>query len=138
LFSDDIVFETTVPTLGTIILNGKKPFRAFVDDRYVKPGKTSTAVRRHTMGNVHVASQTPTTAKVRTYMLISSVPAADKLNILTTGTYNANLEKRNGKWTITRWYIECDAPLAPSALPEGFSEAEVKFIPDPRAPAPAK
>ena len=66
------------------------------------------------MGNVHVASQTATTAQVCTYMVISNVPAADKLQILTSGTYNATLEKRDGKWTITRWYIEADAPLAPS------------------------
>ena len=88
------------------------------------------------MGNIHVASQTATTAKVRTYMLISTVPAADKLNILTTGTYNGSLEKRNGKWTITRWYIEADAPLAPSKLPQGYPESELKYIPDPRTPAP--
>jgi hypothetical protein len=62
LFSDDVVFETTVPTIGTSILNGKKAFRAFVDERYVKPGKTSTAVHSHTMGNVHVSAQTATTA----------------------------------------------------------------------------
>ena len=138
LFSDDVSFETTVPTLGTIILKGQKPFRAFVDERYIKPGKTATAVRRHTQGNIHVASQTATAAKVRTYMLISSVPASDKLNVVTTGTYNANLEKRNGKWTITRWYIETDAPLAPSKMPEGFSADEIKFIPDPRAKAEKK
>jgi hypothetical protein len=69
-------------------------------------------------------------------MLISSVPAADKLNILTTGTYNANLEKRNGKGTIARWDIEADAPLAPSKTPEVFSETEIKVIRHPRAHGP--
>jgi acetoacetate decarboxylase len=136
LFSDDLVFESTTPEIGTAITKGKKAFMALVDERYIKPGKTSKAVRRHTMGNIHVASQTATTAKVRTYMLISNVPAADALHTLTTGTYNANLEKRDGKWTITRWYIEADAPLAPSKLPEGFSEAEVKWIPDPSTVMP--
>jgi hypothetical protein len=135
LFSDDISFEATTPTLGTFIVKGKKAFRAVVGERYTGTA-TVIPVRRHTMGNIHVASQTATTAKVRTYMLISTVPAADTLNILTTGTYNANLEKRNGKWLITRWYIEADAPLAASKLPEGFPESEVKFIPDPRAAAP--
>jgi hypothetical protein len=134
LFSDDFSFEATTPTIGTVIIKGKKLFLALVNDRYLKGAPTSTAVRRHTMGNIHVASQTATTAKVRSYMLISSVPAADKLNILTTGTYNADMEKHNGKWTITRWYIECDAPLAMSQIPEGFPESEVKFIPDPRSP----
>ena len=114
LFSDDVVFETTTPELGTVLIKGKKAFMALVDERYILPGKTSKGVRRHTHGNVHVAEQTATTAKVRTYMLISSVPAADQLHVLTTGTYNANLEKRDGKWTITRWYIEVDAPLSPS------------------------
>jgi hypothetical protein len=41
------------------------------------------------------------------------------------------------KWTITRWYIESDAPLSPSKLPEGFGDA-VKYIPDPRAKAEKK
>jgi len=136
LFSDDLVFENTTPEIGTAITRGKKAFMALVDERYIKPGKTSKGVRRHTMGNIHVASQTATAAKVRTYMLISSVPAADHLHVLTTGTYNADLEKRDGKWTITRWYIEADAPLAPSKLPEGFSESEVQWIPDPSTVLP--
>jgi len=131
LFSDDIEFVNTTPDLGTVISHGKKIFRQIAQDRYIEPGKTSIAVRRHTMGNVHVVEQTATTAKVRTYMLISNVPAADKLHLLTTGTYNANLEKRKDRWVITRWYIEADAPLSPSKLPEGFSESEFKWIPDP-------
>jgi hypothetical protein len=131
LFSDDVEFVNTTPELGTVISHGKKVFRQIAEDRYIKPGKTSTAVRRHTQGNVHVVEQTPTSAKVRTYMLISNVPAADKLHLLTTGTYNANLEKRNDRWVITRWYIEADAPLAPSNLPEGVTESEFQWIPDP-------
>jgi len=131
LFSDDIVFETSVPELGTITVYGKKKFREMVYHRYIVPsqGPTKETVRRHTMANVHVVDQTPKVAKVRTYMLISKVPHADKLKMLTTGTYNATLEKRNGKWTITRWYIECDAPLAPSKFPSG---KDVKYTPDPR------
>lgn len=136
LFSDDIEFENTTPELGTVITRGKKVFKQMADDRYIQPGKTSTAVRRHTQGNVHVVEQTPTTAKVRTYMLISNVPRADKLHLLTTGTYNANLEKREGRWVITRWYIEADAPLSPSKLPEGVSESEFQWIPDPSTAIP--
>lgn len=144
LFSDDVAFENSTPELGTVLIKGKAAFKDLVNTRYVIPGKNSKGVRRHTQGNVHVAEQTPTTAKVRTYMIISSVPAADHLHILTTGTYNANLEKRDGKWTITRWYIEVDAPLSPSKLPEGFPESEFKWIPDPytflpgAAPGPTK
>jgi hypothetical protein len=129
LFSEDVVFETTMPEAGTIITHGKKVFQEMVLERY---GKTSTAVRRHTQGNVHVAEQTATTAKVRTYMLISTVPAADKLQLLTTGTYNAELEKRKEQWVITRWYIEVDAPLARISMPEGLSKEEIQWIPDPR------
>jgi acetoacetate decarboxylase len=131
LFSDDASVEVTTPTLGTIIVKGKG-FREFVNLRYIVPSVGSSAVRRHTMGNVHVAEQTATTAKVRIYLFISSVPKADHLNIMSSGTYNATLEKRNGKWVITRWYIECDAPLAPSPIPEGVSAAEMQLIPDPR------
>jgi hypothetical protein len=132
LFSEDVVFENTTPEIGTVISHGKKVFRELFGERY---GKTSTAVRRHTQGNVHVAEQTATTAKARTYMLISTVPAADKLQVLTTGTYNADLEKRKGQWLITRWYIEVDAPLAASSLPEGFSKEEFQWTPDPRRTA---
>jgi acetoacetate decarboxylase len=136
LFSDDFSFETTVPEIGTVLIKGMKAFKVFIDDRYIKPGKTSKGVRRHTQGNVHVAEQTATTAKVRTYMFISSVPAANELHVLTSGTYNANLEKRDGKWTITRWYIEVDVPLSPSPLPVGFTESEFKWIPDPTTAMP--
>jgi acetoacetate decarboxylase/predicted SnoaL-like aldol condensation-catalyzing enzyme len=131
LFSDDIIFESTTPDLGTIHIEGKKAFKAFVADRYFrKPGQKLHTVRRHTQGNIHVAKQTATTAEARTYMLISKVPQADYLKTLTTGTYNVSLEKRNGHWTITRWYIECDARLAPSKIPEGF-EKEITWTPDP-------
>ncbi|RYZ36435.1 MAG: hypothetical protein EOP49_32590, partial [Sphingobacteriales bacterium] len=136
LFSEDVVFENSTPELGTVIIKGMPAFKDLVNSRYIIPGKGSKGVRRHTQGNVHVAEQTDVTAKVRTYMLISSVPAADHLHVLTTGTYNANLEKRDGRWTITRWYIEADAPLAPSPLPEGFSEDEFKWIPDPSIEMP--
>ncbi len=77
------------PSWAHSFAEARRVFRQVVEERYIKLGKTSTAVRRHTQGNVHVTEQTPTTAKVRTYMLISSVPSADKLHILTTGTYNA-------------------------------------------------
>ncbi len=129
LFSDDLVFETTTPEIGTVISRGKKVFQEIFGERY---GKTSTAVRRHTQGNVHVAEQTATTAKVRTYMLITTVPAADKLQVLTTGTYNAELAKRKDRWVITRWYIEVDAPLLMSSLPQGLSKEQFQWIPDPR------
>ena len=131
LFADDLVFETTVPGLGTIISHGIAAFKAIIDIRYIQPGKTSTAVRRHTMGNIHVAQQTSTMAEVRTYLFISVVPNADRLEILTSGTYNATLHKRNGRWIITRWYIELDAGVKPSAMPTGFGD-KIRFIPDPR------
>ena len=130
LFSDDISFETTVPTLGSIIIKGQEAFRAFVDIRYIQPGLTSKGVRRHTQGNFHVTEQTATTAKARAYMTISSVPAGDHMHDVTTGTYNANLEKRDGKWTITRWYVETDAPVNPSAVPPGFDD-KITAIADP-------
>jgi hypothetical protein len=136
LFSDDIAFENSTPELGTVLIKGMAAFKDLVNTRYIEPGKTSKGVRRHTQGNVHVAEQTATTAKARTYMLISNVPAADRLLTLTTGTYNADLEKRDGKWTITRWYIEADAPLSPSPLPEGFPEDEFRWIPDPSLKMP--
>ena len=63
LFADDFTFETTVPELGTVIIKGMKPFRAFINERYIEPGKTLKSVRRHTQGNYHVVSHTPTTAK---------------------------------------------------------------------------
>jgi hypothetical protein len=137
LFAPDALVEVTVPTLGTIIVKGEG-FREFTNLRYVVPAVGSTAQRRHTMGNVHVTEQTATTAKVRSYMFISTVPKADKLNILTSGTYNATMEKRNGKWLITRWYIQADAPLNPSPIPQGVSADEMKLIPDPRLSAGAR
>ncbi len=119
LFSDDILFQATVPCFGTIEAKGMEAFRAFTDMRYRGPGsEQNTKVRRHTMGNVHVAEQTATTAEVRSYMLISAAPADGQLISHTTGTYNASLKKRDGRWTITRWYIEVDLGLkgSPCAL----------------------
>jgi hypothetical protein len=137
LFSDDVVLEGTTPCIGSVTIRGKQAMRAFTDLRYLEGGAT-TAMRRHTMGNVHVAEQTATTAKVRSYLLISAVPAADKLNILTTGTYNATMEKRNGRWVTTRWYIETDAPLKASPMPAGVPAGTVTAIPDNRPECQAK
>ncbi len=133
LFADDVVFETTTPCFGTIIAKGKKAFQGVVDLRYRGPGsEKNTTMRRHTMGNVHVARQTKDTAEVRTYLFISSAAANGEFKVLTSGTYNATLKKRDGKWTITRWYIEVDAPLSASALPEGNVGKNITFIPDNR------
>ena len=129
LFSEDISFEMTAPTIGTIIIKGQKPFRAFIDNQVIKPRITSSTVRRQTMSNIHVALQTATAAKARSYMLLSRVTARNTLVPLTTGTYSINLEKRDGKWTITRCYIETDGFLASRNLPEGFTTSEVQFIP---------
>jgi len=134
LFSDDVVFESTVPCFGTVRAKGKKAFKAFTDLRYRGPGsEKNTTMRRHTQGNYHVAKQTKDSAEVRTYMLISAAPAEGGFKVLTSGTYNATLKKRNGKWTITRWYIEVDAPVKSSAIPEGAASKDMEFIPDTRA-----
>jgi len=134
LFSDDVLFESTVPCFGTIRAKGKEAFKKFSDMRYRGPGsEKNRTVRRHFMGNLHIAEQTETTAEVRTYMQISAAPPADqggKYTPLTSGTYNASLEKRDGKWVITRWYIEVDSPVNASAIPEGLSSKELQFIPD--------
>jgi 3-phenylpropionate/cinnamic acid dioxygenase small subunit len=133
LFSDDVLFEGTVPGIGHIIANGKPGFQAFTDLRYRGPGSSkNTTVRRHTMGNVHVAEQTDTTAEVRTYMLISAAPASAPFKAVTTGTYNASLEKRDGVWTITRWAIEVDMAVKGSPAPKGLKEEIFKIIPDVR------
>jgi len=129
LFSDDILFETTAPCFGTIRVKGKEAFKRFVDIRFGGPGsETNRVAHRHTMGNVHVAEQTDTTAEVRTYLLISNAFPDGHFQVFTSGTYNVSLRKRNGVWTITRWYIETDAPVPPSEINiEG-----VEFIPDDR------
>jgi 3-phenylpropionate/cinnamic acid dioxygenase small subunit len=127
LFSEDILFETTAPCFGTIRVKGKEAFKRFVDIRFKGPGsETNRVAHRHTMGNVHVAAQTDTTAEVRTYMLISNAFPDGKFQVFTSGTYNASLRKRNGAWTITRWYIETDAPVPPSKV----DIPGVEFIPD--------
>ena len=106
LFSDDVSFEIATPAPGTLVINGKKPLRDYVEDRFIKNAAFYAALRRHTMGNIQVASQTEMTANVRSYLHIAGVTAADQWSVFTTGTYNADLERRSGKWIITRWRIE--------------------------------
>jgi 3-phenylpropionate/cinnamic acid dioxygenase small subunit len=133
LFTDDVVFETSTPCIGTLSAYGKKAFKAFADLRYRGPGsEKNQTMRRHTMGNIHVAKQTKDTAEVRTYLFISSAAPDGTFKVLTSGTYNATLKKINGKWKISRWYIEIDAPLAPSPMPEGEILKSFKFTPDTR------
>jgi 3-phenylpropionate/cinnamic acid dioxygenase small subunit len=130
LFSDDILFETTAPCFGTVSVKGMKAFKKFVNIRFRGPGSETNAVaHRHTIGNVHVASQTDTTAEVRTYLLISNAHPDGSFYVFTSGTYNASLRKRNGRWTITRWYIETDAVVPKSEIPD---DPNIKYIPDNR------
>jgi len=130
LYSDDIVFETTTPCFGTIRTVGKKAFRKFVDVRFRGPGSESkNFAHRHTMGNVHVAYQDKSRAEVRTYMLISDAFPDGKFNVFTSGTYNATLEKRDGRWIITRWYIEVDGTVPKSSIPKMDG---IEYYPDNR------
>ncbi len=132
LFSDDMVFETTVPCFGTVKAKGKKLFKAFFDARYRGPGaEKNTTMRRHFQGNYHVVSQTKDKAEVRSYMMITAATPDGAFKPITSGTYNATLEKRDGRWTITRWYIEVDAPVSSSPVPEEPIEG-FTFIPDDR------
>ena len=105
LFSDDVSFEIATPGPETLIIKGKQPLRAYIEDRFIKKAAAWAALRRHTMGNVQVVSQTETTANVRSYLHIAGA-AADQWSVFTAGTYNADLERRGGKWIITRWSIE--------------------------------
>ena len=131
LFSDDIVFETTTPCFGTIRTVGKKAFRTFVDVRFRAPGsENKNFAHRHTMGNIHVAYQDKTRAEVRTYMLISDAFADGSFKVFTSGTYNATLQKRDGAWVITRWYIEVDGVVPKSTIPKIDG---IEYIPDNRA-----
>jgi len=112
---------------------GKKAFKAFANLRYRGPGsEKNKVVRRHTMGNIHVTKQSKDSAEVRTYLFISSAAPDGTFKILTSGTYNATLKKIDGHWKISRWYIEVDAPLSPSPLPEGDVLKSIEFTPDTR------
>jgi 3-phenylpropionate/cinnamic acid dioxygenase small subunit len=106
LFSDDISFEIAAPTSGTLVIKGKEPLRDYIEGRFIKNAASYAALRRHTMGNIQVVSQTEMTAHVRSSLHISNAAATDQWSVFTTGTYNADLERRSGKWIITRWYIE--------------------------------
>jgi 3-phenylpropionate/cinnamic acid dioxygenase small subunit len=128
MFADDVSFETTVPCFGNLVATGKPAMKAFVNERY-PVNKPSTTMRRHYMGNVHVAEQTATTAEVRTFMLIAKATPDGTFTPATSGTYNARLAKRDGSWTITRWYIEVDTPVRVSEIPKG-QEGAITFIPD--------
>jgi len=130
LYSDDIVFETTTPCFGTIRTVGKKAFRKFVDVRFRGPGsENKNFAHRHTMGNMHVAYQDKERIEIRTYMLISDAFPDGSFNLFTSGTYNATLKKRDGKWVITRWYIEVDGTVPKSSIPKMEG---IEYIPDPR------
>jgi len=119
LFSNDVVFETTTPCFGTIRTIGKKAFRKFVDVRFRGPGsENKNFAHRHSMGNMHVAYQDKNRIEIRTYMLISDAFPDGKFNLFTSGTYNATLKKRDGKWIITRWYIEVDGTVPKSSIPK--------------------
>jgi 3-phenylpropionate/cinnamic acid dioxygenase small subunit len=106
LFSDDVSFEIAAPISGTRVIKGKKALRDYVEDRFIKNASSYAALRRHTMGGIQVVSQAEMSAHVRSYLQVSGVAAADQWSVFTAGPYNADLERRGGKWIITRWSME--------------------------------
>jgi 3-phenylpropionate/cinnamic acid dioxygenase small subunit len=112
LFSDDVSFEIAAPTSGTLVIRGKKALKDYVENRFIKNAASYAALRRHAMGNVQVVSQTEMTARVRSSLHISNASDADQWSVFTTGTYNADLERRSGKWIITRWSMETRPTMA--------------------------
>ena len=42
-------------------------------------------------------------------------------------------DRHDGWWTMTRWYIEFDAPLGTSEMPPGFLEDELRLMREGRA-----
>lgn len=130
LFSDDVLFESTVPCIGHTKVRGKEAFMALTNLRYRGPGSNkNTTMRRHFQSNQHIAEQTDSTAQVRTYMLISAAFEDGAFKPITSGTYNLGLEKRDGAWIITRFAIETDVPVRnsplPKNMPEGVIEAKI-------------
>ncbi len=87
-------------------------------------------MKRNFVGNLHVADQTATAAEVRTYLLVPAAPANGPSRPFGSGTCNASLEKRGGRWTITCWAVEVDVPVGPSPTPAGFGKEAFPFIPD--------
>lgn len=130
LYTDDMVGEFTIAGAGTGIIKTKKSWKAFCDKRFIGPNHESIQwIRRHMMGNFNVCEQTAKTAKVRAYMWITMThPNCQPLPV-SSGTYSANLEKRNGHWKITRWYVELDSMVNMTAPPEGLAPGTFQFIP---------
>ena len=92
LFSDDVSFEIAAPTSGTPRHQRQEGLRDYVEGRFIKNAASYAALRRHTMGNIQLVSQTEMTAHVRSYLHISNAPCCRPVERV----HHRHIQRRSG------------------------------------------
>ncbi|MEX1009585.1 MAG: nuclear transport factor 2 family protein [Acidimicrobiia bacterium] len=66
--------------------------------------------RRHNMTSIVVDELTATTAKARSYLLLTSTGPDGPTELVTSGRYLFDLVKQDGVWLVSAWVIGLDDP----------------------------
>lgn len=66
--------------------------------------------RRHNMTSIVVDELTTTTAKARSYLILTSTGPSGPTELVTSGRYRFELVKQDGVWRVSAWVIGLDDP----------------------------
>lgn len=122
LFTEDVTFEWYMAGEKVGGMDGRKAFADMIVPR-MKAFAERGLIRRHTNANIFIVSQTENEAHVRMGFLLHSVKDRKELTLVTTGTYEGRLVKRNGRWLICHWIDRLDLDIRPKKSPKsGGSE----------------
>lgn len=113
LFTDEVTFEWYMAGEKVGDMAGKKTFGDVIGPR-MDMFAEQNIIRRHTNVNIFIVSQTDTEAHVRMGFVLHSVKDMKELTLISTGTYEGWLVKRNGRWLINRWIDRVDLDIRPA------------------------
>lgn len=107
LIAPDACFYPNWPGVAPDEVKGAEALRVFFGAARAQCNETGTQPR-HFATNVIIARATATTAEVSVSMLYAESRPGVPAELKMVGQYDYHVEKREGRWFITRWSMRYD------------------------------
>ncbi len=107
LIAEDATFYPNWPGVAPDEVSGHETLRGFFGGARAH-ARSNGVQPRHYATNVILAKATPTSAHASVSMLYAESQAGGAVAVKMIGQYDYQLEKRAGRWLITRWSMRYD------------------------------
>ncbi|MFO1376712.1 MAG: nuclear transport factor 2 family protein [Steroidobacteraceae bacterium] len=107
LIAGDAVYYPNWPGVAPDEVSGHETLRGFFGGARAH-ARSNGVQPRHYATNVILAKATPTSAHASVSMLYAESQAGGAVAVKMIGQYDYQLEKRAGRWLITRWSMRYD------------------------------